>query len=74
MPAKENFDVFGLDFSYSMVKEAERRGIEIILGNAYHLPIKEKTFGVVMFFTTLEFLNEKQALDEGRRILKIMVG
>jgi len=70
IPAEENFEVFGLDFSLAMVKEAKKKGVKVILGDAHHLPIKEKAFNAVMFFTSLEFLDENQALNEAQRILK----
>ena len=67
---EKNLEVFGLDFSRAMVKKAKEKGVRVILADAYHLPVKENFFDVVLLFTTLEFLEENIVLNEIKRVLK----
>ena len=68
--AGDNFEKVGIDTSVNMAVRAKRRGINVIVGDAHHLPFKSKVFDTVMFFTTLEFLREEPALEEVHRILR----
>jgi len=67
----EGFEVFGLDFSVGMVKKAKDKDVEVVVGDAHHLPFKAKTFNVVLLVTTLEFLKEEPILDEICRVLRV---
>lgn len=67
---KEKFEVYGLDFSASMVKKAKEKNVEVFVADAHHLPVKNDFFDVVLFFTTFEFLDENLALKEALRVLR----
>ncbi len=67
--AGDNFEKIGIDTSVNMATRAKKRGVNVIVGDAHHLPFKSKVFDTVMFFTTLEFLREEVALGEVHRIL-----
>jgi ubiquinone/menaquinone biosynthesis C-methylase UbiE len=67
--------VVGLDISPAMLKEARRRDtdreISYLIGDALHLPFSNASFDVVVFITTLEFLNNpQQALGEAGRVAR----
>jgi ubiquinone/menaquinone biosynthesis C-methylase UbiE len=63
-------EVVGIDTSVNMAARAKKRGVNVIVGDAHHLPFKSKVFDTVMFFTTLEFLREEPALGEVHRIIR----
>lgn len=65
----DTFEVIGIDTSVNMAARAKKRGVNVIVGDALHLPFKNNVFDTVMFFTTLEFLGEEEALGEVQRIL-----
>lgn len=62
-------ELVGIDTSVNMAARAKKRGVNVIVGDAHHLPFKNNAFDTVMFFTTLEFLGEEEALGEVQRIL-----
>ena len=60
----------GMDFSRLMLKEAKKlwHG-ELVRGDAHHLPFRDKTFDLVSFITSIEFINRPtDALKEARRV------
>jgi len=69
--AGSNYEKIGIDTSVRMATRAKGCGVEVIVGDAHHLPFKNKVFDAVMLFTTLEFLNEEYALREVHRILTV---
>ncbi len=64
--------IVGLDISYDMLKIAKSKGFKrLILGSAENLPFKEKSFDVVAFITSLEFVKDKEAaLMEALKVAK----
>ena len=61
----------GVDPSLEMLGIARRRGIEVIVGVAENLPIRDSQFDFVLFVTTICFLeNVKRALEEAHRVVK----
>ena len=56
---ESGFHVIGLERAPSMVREAKRSfpSIACLLGDAHHLPMNEQALDVVVFITTLEFLD-----------------
>ncbi len=69
--AEDDFEKVGIDTSQNMAARAKGRGVEVIVADAHHLPLKNKVFDAVMLFTTLEFLNEESALREVHRVLTV---
>ena len=65
----DNFELVGVDTSVRMASLAKGRGINVIVGDAHHLPFRDEVFDTVMFFTSLEFLVEDNALTEVHRVL-----
>jgi ubiquinone/menaquinone biosynthesis C-methylase UbiE len=62
---------FGVEPSMSMGKVARRRGINVIRAVAEALPIKGKSFEVVLMITVICFVEDiEAALREGARVLK----
>ena len=56
--------VLGLDRAPAMLAEMRRHypGIPTVLGDAHHLPFHEGAADLVVFVTTLEFLNDPEAV------------
>ncbi len=72
--AKSGFTVLGLDRAPAMVEEASRRfpSIPFVLGDAHQLPFRVGAFDVVVFVTTIEFLDHplaalREAVQVARR-------
>ena len=65
-------DVAGIDRSIQMIREAKNvNGREYILGDAIQLPVAAKSFDLVAFITTLEFLsNPVFVLKEALRVAR----
>lgn len=62
---------FGLDPSTELLKIAKSRGIETFEGVAESLPFPDDKFDIVLFITTLCFVDDPlKALSEARRVLK----
>lgn len=63
-------DVTGLDNSPAMLREAQaQRGTSYVEGDAVDLPMASRSFDLVAFITTLEFVNEPaRALAEAIRV------
>ena len=63
----------GLDISAAMLREATKaRGGAYLLGNALDLPFQTKSFDLVAFITTLEFLPDPiPAITEALRVAKL---
>jgi ubiquinone/menaquinone biosynthesis C-methylase UbiE len=69
--AKLGFEVVGLDRAPAMVKEARRRfpSLPFLLGDAQRLPFRTGAVDVVVFITTLEFLESSAtAMREAVRV------
>ncbi len=65
---------YGLDYAINMLKVAKSRGIEVILGDAYKTPFKDKSFDFSLFMVTLCFLEKPfDALVEAKRISKKVI-
>lgn len=64
--------VAGLDISYDMLRLARAKGFgELVLGSAESMPFKEKSFDLVAFVTSLEFIeNREKAVWEALRVTK----
>lgn len=63
--------VEGVDNEWHAIKAASRRGVKIVLGDAYFLPFKDEQFTSVFMGDTLEHLEfADKALKEARRVLK----
>lgn len=58
--AQKGLTVFGLDRSPAMLTEMHARvpTCPVILGDAHHLPVKSGAVDIVVFVTTLEFLED----------------
>ena len=72
-----NFEIFGLDFSYDMlkvakkrIKESGREDVSLILGAAQNLPFKKDSFDIIVFLNTSSDIPNKTEL---KRVLKEMV-
>jgi len=62
---------FGLDSAFYPLKIAKKRNLNPIKAKAELLPIKSNTFDIVLYVTTICFLeNPKKAILETKRILK----
>ncbi|MHA1578844.1 MAG: class I SAM-dependent methyltransferase [Candidatus Freyarchaeota archaeon] len=74
----DSFELVGVDTSVKMATLARGRGVNVIVSDAHHLPFRNEVFDTVMFFTSLEFLGEDDALKEAHRVLNnkgsILVG
>jgi len=61
----------GIDPSYSMLKVAQKRGVDAYFGTGENIPFKDKTFDCAIIVITLCFVkNPKKVLKETARILK----
>jgi len=69
----EGMKVVGLDFSAAMLREAERQHTgPWVQGNGCELPFIQGAFDLVVFITTLEFLEcPSHALKEGLRVSRL---
>lgn len=68
---KRDCDVYGVDPSEVAVAKAKEKGIDVILGDAEHLPFEDKSFDVVTLNEVLvHLLNPDKVLKEIRRVLK----
>lgn len=64
-------EVLGLDFSFSMLKMAERKNFIPILGGASHLPFKNNAFDCVLGIGLLQYVeNEAEVVQEMVRVTK----
>lgn len=64
-------DTIGLDLSVEKVKKARGRGIEVIVGDAKHLPFKAEAFGALTLFHVIEHVDDAgKVLDEVHRVLQ----
>jgi SAM-dependent methyltransferase len=71
--AESGFEVMGLDRAPAMVQEAKRRfpSLPFLLGDANRLPFRTGAVDVVVFITTLEFLESAAtALREAVRVAR----
>ncbi len=60
----------GIDISKNLLEIARKRGVEVVRGDAYSLPFKDKIFKSAYFIFTLCFLKDpKKAISEAYRIL-----
>jgi SAM-dependent methyltransferase len=69
----QGYDPLGLDRSSSMLFEASMKGLKgcLIRGEAHRLPFAEGAVDVVVFITTLEFLEDpEKALREAARVAR----
>ena len=68
--AEQGFHVVGLDNSEAMLAEARKRnGVSYVAGDALALPFDDRSFDVVVFITTLEFVADpERALSETARV------
>ena len=66
------FKVVGLDLSLPMLREARRRGnAPCVLGDALRLPFADRSFDLVLFVTSLEFVvDQAWALNEASRVAR----
>jgi ubiquinone/menaquinone biosynthesis C-methylase UbiE len=65
------FDVIGIDLSFEMLSEANRRArAPLVNGDARNLPFRECSLQAVVTIATLEFITEvDEVLDEIQRVL-----
>lgn len=64
-------DTIGLDLSVEKVRKAKERGIEVIVGDAKHLPFKAEAFGAATLFHVVEHIDDAgKVLDEVLRVLQ----
>jgi ubiquinone/menaquinone biosynthesis C-methylase UbiE len=71
--ASQGFRVVGLDRAPAMLAEMRRRYPEIpgLMGDAHQLPVRERAVDLVVFVTTLEFLEAPTvALAEAMRVAR----
>jgi ubiquinone/menaquinone biosynthesis C-methylase UbiE len=71
--ASQGWRVVGLDRSPAMLAEMCRHfpNIPAVLGDAHRLPVRESAIDIVLFVTTLEFLEEPaEALAEAVRVAR----
>jgi ubiquinone/menaquinone biosynthesis C-methylase UbiE len=62
---------YGIDPSQNLVRMAKRRGVEVALGEAEHLPYRPGSFDFVLMMTVICFLDDIQlALNEAHRVLE----
>ncbi len=69
--ALPELNVFGLDISEAMLREAKKRSNKhFVIGSAEELPFRNSSFDGAFMVTTLEFLkNPKKAVEEVARVL-----
>ena len=60
----------GVEASDTMLDIAQKKGLEVLKGEAEHLPYGDLRFDFVLFVTISYFDNLKQALREANRVLK----
>jgi tRNA (uracil-5-)-methyltransferase TRM9 len=80
LPFKENFELWGLDFSGEMVKQAQKYAtkfnfrVNLILGDAVALPYVDASFDRAIAVATYHHIQDSEqrlaALKELRRVLK----
>jgi len=80
LPFRQNFELYGIDFSYEMLKFAQRYSrkfdfaVNLLLADAGHFPFTAETFDWVISVATYHHIKgdrERQAaLSELRRVLK----
>jgi len=64
-------EIIGLDVSLEKLGEARKRGIEVTLADAVHLPFRDNCFEAILCFHVIEHLRKStKVLKEIRRILK----
>lgn len=64
-------EVFGLDFSFSMLKMAEKKKFIPILGEASHIPFKNNRFDYILGIGLLQYIEvETEVVKEMVRVLK----
>lgn len=70
--AELGFHIVGLDNSEAMLAEARKRnGVSYVAGDALALPFDDRSFDVVAFVTTLEFMADpERALREAARVAR----
>ena len=71
--ATKGLSVFGLDRSPAMLTECHHGfpQLPVLLSDAHHLPIKDGAFDLVVFVTTIEFLDDpERALREAVRVAR----
>jgi len=70
--AEQGFRVVGLDISPAMLAEAAKwNGVRYVLGEALALPFADRSFDIVAFITTLEFVADPQrSLSEAVRVAR----
>jgi ubiquinone/menaquinone biosynthesis C-methylase UbiE len=71
--AEAGFDVVGLDRAWAMIDQAKRRlpAVSFVQGDAHQLPFRLQAFDVVVFVTTIEFLDRPlTALKEAVRVAR----
>ena len=65
--------VIGIDSSEEMIKKANERGLNCILGNALKLPFKDKEFDIVISLTVLQDIKKSnwgKFISEVHRVTK----
>jgi len=66
----KDVEIIGVEKDTNMVEIAKRR-MELIIGDASHLPFKDSSLDGVAFITSLEFVDDyTRALEESKRVLK----
>ena len=80
MPFKDDFELFGVDFSTQMVKLAQKYAakfdfeVNLTVADALHLPYPDNTFDCVIAIATYHHIRgdkqRQQAFQELRRVLK----
>jgi len=61
----------GIDPSYELVRMAQQRGIEVVLGEGEHLPYRAGSFDYVLMMTVICFLEDATAVfREANRVLR----
>lgn len=65
----------GIDSSLPMLSLARRRGVEAVRGVAERLPFSGDSFDLVLFMTSLCYLNDPwKAMAEARRVVRGTAG
>ncbi len=72
---KYGYDVVGIDISLSMLREAGKKGVSLVYGDARVLPFKDSSFdGVISIFDSLNYIMDDgellQVFRSVRRVLK----
>ena len=71
---EKNLFIYGIDSSYSMLKEAEKKtsGKKVVINaGAQSLPFLDKSFDISIIFTTLEFCDDPvSVLKEAERVTR----